>query len=90
MRRTHHLKELIQNIKKTEEMIALHRADDLGLMTAQYETLKAKQVAEFIDELARPPFQSVENFSLIKLMINKYYPSDHLEQKELKELALAI
>jgi type I site-specific restriction endonuclease len=90
MRRIHHLKELIENIKKTEEMISLHKEDELGLMSAQYETLKAKQVAEFIDELAKPPFQSVESFSLIKLMINKYYPFDKLEQKELKELALAI
>ncbi|WP_184543890.1 hypothetical protein [Mucilaginibacter sp. FT3.2] len=91
--RIHHLKELIESIKKTEEMISLHKDDKLTLMTTQYETLKAKQVAEFIDELAKPPFQSVESFSLINLIINKYYPtinSDRVKQKDLKELALTI
>lgn len=91
--RIHHLKELIESIKKTEAMISLHKDDELTLMTAQYEALKAKQVAEFIDELAKPPFQSVESFSLINLIINKYYPtinSDRVNQKDLRELALTI
>jgi hypothetical protein len=94
MRRIHHLKELIENIKKTEAMISLHKEnDELQIMTAQYEALKAKQVAELIDELAMPPFQTVESFSVIKLIINKYYPlidSDNVKQKELKELAMTI
>jgi len=62
-------------------------------MSAQYEAIKAKQVAELIDKLAMPPFQTVESFSIIKLVINKYYPainSDTVQQKELKELALSI
>ncbi|GAA3970393.1 hypothetical protein [Mucilaginibacter dorajii] len=91
--RTHHLKELVESIKKTEEMISLHKDDELTLVITQYEALKAKQVAEFIDELAKPPFQSVESFSLINLIINKYYPtinSDRVKQKDLRELALTI
>ena len=94
MRRINHLKELIENIKKTEEIIALHKqSGDLKIMSTQYEALKAKQVAELIDELAMPPFQTVESFSIIKIVINKYYPSinsDTVQQKELKELALTI
>jgi len=91
--RVHHLKELIASIKKTEEMISLHKSDGLNLVTEQYEALRAKQVAEFIDELAKPPFQSIESFSLINLIINKYYPTinaEKVQQKELRELALTI
>jgi hypothetical protein len=50
-------------------------------------------VAEFIDELAKPPFQSIESFSIIKLMIDKFYPSLNpasVDLKELKKLASAI
>jgi hypothetical protein len=94
MRRIHHLKELIEAIKQTEGMISLHgKNDELNIITKQYEALKAKQVAELIDELAMPPYQSVESFSIIKLIIDKYYPfidSGSVEQKELKELALNI
>ena len=93
MRRIDHLKELIAEIKKTEEMIALHKESDLKIIIKQYEDLKARQIAELIDELAMPPFQTVESFSIIKLIINKYYPtidSDNFEQKELKELVLSI
>ena len=93
MKRIHHLMELISDIKKTEEMISLHKDDEFQLVIDQYEAIKAKQVAEFIDELANPPFQSIESFSVIKLMINKFYPSinsDSFELKELGKLASAI
>ena len=93
MKRLHHLMELISDIKKTEEMISLHKDDELQLIIDQYEAIKAKQVAEFIDELAKPPFQSAESFSVIKLMIDKFYPSlngDSVELKELGKLASAI
>ena len=94
MKRVGHLIELVESIKKIDEMIALHKNnDELPLMTAQYEALKAKQVAELIDELATPPYQSAESFSVIKLIINKYYPAidvNKVQQKELKALAMAI
>ena len=93
MKRIHHLMELIGDIKKTEEMISLHQDDEFQLIIDQYEAIKAKQVAEFIDELAKPPFQSIESFSIIKLMIDKFYPSLNpasVDLKELKKLASAI
>ena len=75
-------------------MISLHKDhDELGIMTVQYEALKTKQVAELIDELATPPFQSIESLFLNKQIINKYYlliNSDNVEHKELRELAMAI
>jgi hypothetical protein len=93
MKRMHHLMELISDIKKTDEMISLHKNDEFQLIIDQYEAVKAKQMAEFIDELAKPPFQSAESFSVIKLMIDKFYPSlsqDSVELKELAKLAAAI
>ena len=93
MKRIHHLMELISDIKKTEEMISLHKHDEFQLVIDQYEAIKAKQVAEFIDELANPPFQSPESFSVIRLMIDKFYPTlnpDSIELKELGKLASAI
>jgi hypothetical protein len=93
MKRIHHLMELAESIKRTEQMISLHKNDEIKLMLDQYETLKAKQIAEFIDGLATPPFQSVESFSVIRMMINKYYPnleSGSVEQKELRQLATTI
>lgn len=94
MKRNHHLKELIDNIKKTEEMILLHRTNNTSpLMAFQYEALKAKQVSELIDGLAMPPFQSVESISLIKHVLDAFYPqvSKHkITRKELRELEDAI
>jgi len=93
MKRMHHLMELISDIKKTEEMISLHKDDEFRLIIAQYEAIKTKQMAEFIDELAKPSFQSAESFSIIKLMIDKFYPSlnpDSVELKESGRLAPAI
>jgi len=90
MKRNHHLKELIDNIKKTEEIIVLHKTNNTSsLMASQYEALKAKQVSELIDGLAVPPYQTVESISLIKQILNKFYPNipdDLVKQKELREL----
>jgi hypothetical protein len=94
MKRNHHLKELIDTIRKTEEMISLHKKNNTSaIMAAQYEALKAKQVSELIDGLAIPPFQSVESISLIKHILDKFYPQlskYKITQKELRELEAVI
>jgi len=90
MKRNHHLKELIENIKKTDEMILLHKTNNtLSIMLNQYEALKAKQISELIDGLAIPPYQTIESISVIKHILNKFYPdmpAGLVKQKELKEL----
>jgi hypothetical protein len=94
MKRNHHLKELIDNIKKTDEMISMHKANGTSpLMSIQYEALKAKQTSELIDSLALPPFQTIESIFVIKRILNKFYPDmpeSLVQPKELKELADAI
>ena len=94
MNGTGHLIDMLESIKRTDEMISLHKNnDELPLITTQYEALKAKQVAEIIAELTTPLYLSAENFLVIKLIINKYYPpgdADKVQQKELKALAMAI
>jgi hypothetical protein len=94
MKRTHHLKELIGNIKKTDEMISLHRENKTSsLMVTQYEALKVKQISELIDGLAMPPFQTLESISLIRHILDKFYPKipkRKIRQKELRELEDAI
>ena len=94
MKRNHHLKELIDSIKKTEEMIALHKgAGTPSIMKEQYEAIKARQIAELIDSLAVAPYQNIESISLIKQIINKFYPelpANLVNQKELRELEDSI
>lgn len=94
MKRNHHLKELIENIKKTDEMISLHKSAGTSLlMASQYEALKAKQISELIDGLSVPPYQTIESISVIKNILNKFYPNlpeGLIKPKELKELEDAM
>jgi hypothetical protein len=94
MKRNHHLKGLIDNIKKTEEIIAINKANGaLSIVIAQYEAIKAKQISELIHLLAIPPYQTVESISVIKHILDKFYPdvpADIVKLKELEELEDAI
>jgi hypothetical protein len=94
MNREYYLKECIDSIKKTDEMISLHKANNgSALMINQYEAIKAKQISELIDSLAVPPYQTIEGISMIKKILDKFYPNlpaDTVKLKELKELENAI
>ena len=68
------LMDLIEDIKKLDELISLHSADTSAFMADQYEAKKTKLVGLIIDELASPPVQSAESYLLIKRILNKYYP----------------
>ena len=75
-------------------MISLHKINGTSpLMAAQYEALKAKQTSELIDGLSVPPYQSVESISVIKQILNKFYPDipeGLVKQRELRELEETI
>jgi hypothetical protein len=94
MKSNHHLRELIESIKKTNEMITLHKkAGGSSLIVKQYEDIKAKQISELIHGLAISPYQKIESISVIKNILNKFYPdipSDVVKLEELKELKDAI
>ena len=89
-----YLKDLIDNIKKTDEMIVLNKANgELSIIIDQYEAIKARQISELIDSLAIPPYQDIEGLSVIKTILNKFYPelpSDLVKRKELRELEDSI
>jgi len=61
MKRNYHLKEFIDSIKKTDEMITLHKAiGDSSLIIEQYEAIKAKQISQLIDSPDIPPYRNSE------------------------------
>lgn len=94
MKQNYHLIQLIDEIKKTEEIIAINKASGaLSVVITQYEAIKAKQISELIDSLAIPPYQTIESISVIKQILDKYYPNmpeGIVKQKELRELAETI
>lgn len=70
------LKDLIEEVKKLDEIISLHKdTDDADFMISQYEAAKTKLISELIDELVSPKIQSPQSFSLIQRIIKKFYPS---------------
>ena len=75
-------------------MIALNKANgELSIIIDQYEAIKARQISELIDSLAIPPYQNIESISVIKTILNKFYPelpSDLVKRKELRELEDSI
>jgi hypothetical protein len=69
------LMDLIEDVKKLDELISAHRqSDPTDFMISQYEAKMTKLVGTLIDELASPPVQSTDSYLLIKKILNKYYP----------------
>lgn len=88
------LMDLIEEIKKVDAMILLHQDFDKSkFMVSQYEGRKTKLMGSLIDELISPTVQSPQSFSLIKLVIEKYYPANKTRSKDdvdIEKLAAAI
>ena len=87
--------DLIEDIKKLDELISLHRQlDTSDFMISQYEEKKTKLMGVLIDELASPPVQSTQSYLLIKMLLNKYYPVKPEEElivdSDISKLAAAI
>ncbi|HEY4322811.1 MAG TPA: hypothetical protein VGN20_02465 [Mucilaginibacter sp.] len=89
------LMDLIDEIKKLDELISLHRnVDSSEFMIGQYESKMTKLVGSLIDGLASPPVQSTESYLLIKMILNKYYPikpeKELIKDSDISRLAAAI
>ncbi|MGB4401180.1 MAG: hypothetical protein WBJ10_17540 [Daejeonella sp.] len=88
------LMDLIEEIKKVDAMILLHQdLDKSKFMVSQYEGRKTKLMGSLIDELISPTVQSPQSFSLIKQVIEKYYPANKTRSKDdvdIEKLAAAI
>lgn len=87
--------DIIDDVKKIDSMILLHKnADESSFMVSQYEAKKTKLISKLIDDLVSPALQSPKSFSLIQLILSKFYPSfDEVQMKsddEFFKLASAI
>jgi len=86
--------DLIEDVKKLDELISLHRQlDTSDFMVSQYEEKKTKLIGLLIEELASPPVQSTQSYLLIKMLLNKYYPfkpEELLIDSDISKLAAAI
>jgi len=86
---------LIEDVKKLDELISLHRQlDDSDFMVSQYDAKKTKLMGILIDELASPPVQSAQSYLLIKMLLDKYYPVNPKEKliidSDISKLAAVI
>lgn len=89
------LMDLIDEIKKLDELISLHRQMDISeFIVSQYEAKKTKLMGSLIDELASPPVQSTQSYLLIKMLLNKYYPvkpeEELIKDSDISKLAAVI
>ena len=89
------LMDLIEDIKKLDELISLHhQMGGSDFVISQYEEKKNKLMGLLIDELASPPVQSTQSYLLIKMLLDKYYPAEPQDQlivdSDIGKLAAAI
>jgi hypothetical protein len=89
------LMDLIEDIKKLDQLISVHRqTGSSAFMIDQYEAKKTQLMGSLIDELASPPVQSTQSYLLIKMILNKYYPVKPEEEliidSDISKLAAAI
>src|SRR5690606_13914956 len=69
------LLDLIDEIKKVDEMIKLQASDPSAMMLDQYMFKKSKLVSYLIDELVNPELRSEKSIFIILKVIEKFYPN---------------
>lgn len=91
------LYDLIQEVKKTDELIKFHRSltDDVFLVE-QYIARKDKLFARLVKELASPTLASSASYQLLRQLVGQFYDSaspatteTEADLLELQQLALA-
>jgi hypothetical protein len=69
------LLDLIEDIRKVEEMIRMHELDHSILMLKQYRAKKDELFCLLIDELLKPELRGAKSFDIIRRSLAKYYPN---------------
>ena len=69
------LLDLIEDIRKVDEMIRLHESDHSILMLKQYRAKKDELFCLLIDELLKPELRGAKSFDIIRRSLIKYYPN---------------
>ena len=69
------LMDLIEDIKKVDDMISLHSTNTSTFMLEQYKIKKAKLISYLIDELVEPDLRSAKSFAIIQKLIKRFYPN---------------
>ena len=94
------LYDLIQEVKKTDELLKLHRslADD-DFLVDQYVARKDKLFARLVKELASPRWASSASYQLLRQLVGQFYDADaansvapseaEADLVELRQLAMA-
>ena len=88
--------DLVDDIKKVDEMIQLHATNSSTFMLEQYSLQKEKLIGYLIDELVTPELRSAKSFEIIRKIIDKFYPNLKKEaqadiiHKDLNELEIAL
>lgn len=76
--------DLIDDIKKVNDMIEIHSSNPSNFMLDQYKAKKEKLMSYLIDELVEPSVRSPKSFSIISKLLGKFYP-DLVNEAELDE-----
>ncbi len=90
------LMDLIDDIKKINDMIEIHSSNSSSFMLDQYKVKKEKLMSYLIDELVDPSVRSPKSFSIISKLLVKFYPNLVSEaemdesHKELTQLETAL
>ncbi|MES2774470.1 MAG: hypothetical protein V4722_09810 [Bacteroidota bacterium] len=89
--------DLIEDIKKVDEMIVLHKKDaGLNFMLSQYEARKTKLTGYLISELNAPPYKSKTSILFLKRFLDKFYTDssrlsmNEIESNDLRRLEAAL
>lgn len=70
------LVDLVQKIKKVDEMILLHSNNPSPTMRDQYEAKKLELMNQVIEELVRPETRSSMGLSVLGVFISRFYPQN--------------
>lgn len=94
------LYDLIQEVKKTDELIKLHRSlTDDEFLVEQYLACKDKLFARLVKELASPQLASSASYQLLRQLVGRFYDAEETTSPttseteadllELRQLAMA-